>query len=64
MVLIKEFSTYSKVGSCEAVAGGDVGGGGGVRVVGVDVGQQGGHACWHSGTQVLCGKAIEMPEEK
>ena len=35
-----------------------------MRVVGVDVGQQGGHACWHSGTQVLCGKAIEMPEEK
>ena len=34
---------YPKVGGGEAVAGSHVGGGGGVSVEGVDVGQQGAH---------------------
>jgi hypothetical protein len=53
MVLQQFQCSYPKVGSGESVAGGDVGRGGGVGVVGIDVSQQGGHTGRHAGAQVL-----------
>lgn len=42
-----------KVGGSEAVGGRHIGGGGGVGVEGVDVGQQGAHHCGDTGTHVF-----------
>merc|ERR1719242_654992 len=51
---------FPEVRSRESVAGRHVGGGGGVGVVGVDVGQEGGHVGGHPGTQVLGGQTVEV----
>lgn len=39
--------TYPEVGGCKSGWSRDIGGGGGVGVEGIDVGQQGAHHCWH-----------------
>lgn len=49
--------TDPKVGGSKAVRGGHVGGGGGVRIVGIDVGKQGAHDGRHPRTHVLGGEA-------
>lgn len=49
--------TDPKVGGSKAVRGGHVGGGGGVRIVGIDVGKQGAHDGGHPRTHVLGGEA-------
>lgn len=49
--------TDPEVGGCEAVRGRHVGGGGGMRIVGIDVGEQGAHDSRHPGTHVLGGEA-------
>ena len=54
--------TYPKVGCCKSVAGRDVGASRGVGVVGIDVGQQGGHVGRHPGAQVLGRQAVEVTE--
>lgn len=46
-------NTNPKVGGSKAVGGRHIGGGGGVGVEGVDVGQQGAHHCGDTGTHVL-----------
>lgn len=54
--------TNPKVGGGEAVRGGDIGGGGGVGVEGIDVGQQGAHHRRNARTHVLRGQAGEVPK--
>lgn len=55
---IASTETDPKVGGSESVRCRDVGCGcGGVGKVGVDVGQQVTHDCWHSWTHVLCRQA-------
>lgn len=49
--------TDPKVGGCEAVGGRHVGGGGGMCVIGIDVGKQGAHDGRYPGTHVLGGEA-------
>ena len=52
--------THPEVGGSKSVAGRHVGGGRGVGVVGVDVGEEGGHVGRHPGAQVLGGEAVEV----
>lgn len=52
--------THAKVGRRKSVRGRDSGGGGGVGVEGVDVGQEGGHDGRNPRTQVLGGQAMEV----
>ncbi len=52
----------AEVGGREAVRGGDGVGGGGVRVEGIDVGQQGGHLGGDARAQVLGRQAVEVPK--
>ena len=54
----------AKVGGGEAVAGRHVVGRRGVRVEGVDVGQQRAHLRRHAGTKVLGGKAVKVSGKK
>ena len=54
----------AKVGGGEAVAGRHVVGRRGVRVEGVDVGEQRAHLRRHAGTKVLGGKAVKVSGKK
>lgn len=56
--------TDPEVGGGKAVGGRHVGGGGGVRIVGVDVGEQGAHDGWHTGAHVLGGEAGKVAGER
>ena len=56
------YFTYPKVGCCKSIAGGHICTGGGVGVVGVDVGQKSGHVGGHSGAQVLGRQTVEVAE--
>lgn len=56
--------TYPEIGGGKALGGVDVAGGGGVGVVGVDVGQQGAHHRRHPRAHVLGGEAGKMPRER
>ena len=56
--------TYPEVGGCKSGRSRDVGGGGGVGVEGIDVGQQGAHHCRHPWQHVLRGQAREMAVEE
>ena len=58
--LLVEDVAYPEVGCGESVAGGHVGAGGGVGVVGVDVGEQRGHVGRHPRAQVLGRQAVEV----
>lgn len=46
-VLLCLVVTYPKVGGCEPCWSRDIGGGGGVGIEGIDIGQQSAHHCWH-----------------
>jgi len=59
-----EVGTYSKIGSREAVAGGDRRRSGGVRVEGIDIRQKRAHHSRNPRTKILCRKAVEMPAQK
>lgn len=58
------YSTNPKVGSSKAVGGGHVGGGGGVGVESVDVGQQGAHHRRNARTHVFGRQAGKVSEEE
>lgn len=55
---------YPKVRCWESITGGHVVGGRGVRVEGVDVGQEGAHLSGHAGTQVFGRKAVKVSERR
>lgn len=57
-------STNPKVGGSKAVGSGDVSGGGGVGVEGIDVGEQGAHHGRDAGTHVLGGQTGKVPDRK
>lgn len=57
-------NTNPKVGGSKAVGGGHVGGGRGVGVEGVYVGQQGAHHRRDAGTHVLRRQTGEVPEKE
>lgn len=59
--LFTHHRTYPEIGSGKAVGGRDVGGGGGVGIVSVDVGQQGAHHCRHPRAHVFGGQASKVP---
>lgn len=54
---------HPEVGGGEAVRGGDVGGGSGVRVEGINVGQQGAHHSRNTGTHVFRRETCKMSGE-
>lgn len=56
--------TYPEVGGCKSGWSRDIGGGGGVGVEGIDVGQQGAHHCRHPWQHVLRGQARELAEQE
>lgn len=56
--------TYPEIGSSKAVGGRHVGGGSGMCIVSVDVGEQGAHHRRHSGTHVFRGQAGKVAERE
>ena len=62
MQIFEQFneSILSEVAGSKAVGRRDGRGGSSVCIVGVNVGQQGGHDSRDTGTEVLCGQAVEV----
>lgn len=63
LVIFQLMATYPEVGGCESGRSRDVGGGGGVGVEGIDVGEQRAHHCRNPRQHVLRGQAGEVAEE-